>query len=205
VEFKLDMEMMFALHDALRRDLERVGRLAARRDGGPARLLQATVGWELFTQFLVNHHEAEDEALWPALRTAVAGHPDQLALVDALEAEHSVIGPLLAAINASAGPGDFADVTDELITKLSAHLKHEEADGLPLIDAVLTPAAWQHFVSVNTERNRPDAARYLPWMLDGLAQPAQAELMGKFPPPMLTTLREQWLPAYAALDAWKER
>jgi iron-sulfur cluster repair protein YtfE (RIC family) len=205
VDYKLDMSMMLALHDGLRRDLERVGRLAAQVDGGPAGLLRATVGWELFKQFLVSHHQSEDEALWPALRAAVIAHPDQLALVDALEAEHAVIGPLLAAVDASTEPKQFADIVDELVTKLSAHLKHEEADGLPLIDTTLTPGAWLHFVSVNTERNRPDAAKYLPWLLDRTAEPARSELTGKFPPPMLTALREQWLPAYAALDAWKER
>jgi hypothetical protein len=72
VEYQLDMSMMFAMHDAMRRDLERVGRIAVRLDGDPAKLLHAAAGWELFKKFLVNHHESEDEALWPALRAAVA-------------------------------------------------------------------------------------------------------------------------------------
>jgi hypothetical protein len=39
VAYKLDMSMMFAMHDALRRDLERVGRIATRLDDDPAKLL----------------------------------------------------------------------------------------------------------------------------------------------------------------------
>ena len=208
MEYKLDMSMMFAMHDALRRDLERVGRIAGRLDDDPAKLLHAAAGWELFKKFLVNHHESEDEALWPALRKAVAANPDQVALVDALEAEHAVIDPLLAAIDAAAadpesGHERFGGIVDELIIELPAHLTHEERDGLPLIDVSLTPEEWQHFNSVNTERNRPDAAMYMPWLFDGADQQTLDALLGKFPPQMLTVFREQWAPAYAALDAWK--
>ena len=48
MEYKLDMSMMFAMHDALRRELVQVARIAGQPDGNPARRLQATVGWELF-------------------------------------------------------------------------------------------------------------------------------------------------------------
>lgn len=37
----------------------------------------------------------------------------------------------------------FGDIIDELAGKLTAHLAHEESDGLPLIDASLTPQDWQ--------------------------------------------------------------
>ena len=199
MEYKLDMTMMFAMHDALRRDLERVGRLADRRH------LEALVGWELFKKFLVNHHESEDEALWPALRAAVAAKPDQLALVDALEAEHAIIDPLLIAIDAAATDPDdrqgFGDIVDELHTKLSAHLAHEETDGLALIDVSITEQEWQHFSSVNSERNRPDAALYLPWLLDGVTD--QDTLLKGFPPQFQAIFREKWAPTYAELDVWK--
>src|ERR1700745_322039 len=91
VDYKLDMSVMLAIHHALRRDLARVGRIAAITDGDPARLLRAVLGWELFKKFLVVHHQTEDDVLWPALREAVAANPDQLALADALEQEHAVI------------------------------------------------------------------------------------------------------------------
>jgi iron-sulfur cluster repair protein YtfE (RIC family) len=206
--YQLDMSMMFAMHDALRRDLERVGRIAGRLDDDPAKLLRAASGWELFKKFLVNHHESEDEALWPVLRAAVAAHPDQEALVDALEAEHAVIDPLLRAIDLAAADPDggherFGGLVDQLIIELSAHLTHEERDGLPLIDASVTEEEWQHFNSVNAERNRPDAAMFMPWLLEGADRSRLDALLGKFPPPMLPVFREQWAPAYAARDAWK--
>jgi hypothetical protein len=207
MEYKLDMSMMFAMHDALRRDLGQVGRIASRRDDDPAKLLRAALGWELFKKFLLVHHQSEDDVLWPPLRAAVAGQPDRVALVEALEAEHSVLEPLLTAIDAAAADPDygyqrFGDITDELSAKLTAHLAHEEADGLALIDASLTPQQWQHFAQVHGERNLPDAARYMPWLLNDASPQIAAAILGKFPPPLLTAYREQWAPAYAALEIW---
>jgi iron-sulfur cluster repair protein YtfE (RIC family) len=210
MEYQLDMSMMFAMHDALRRELVQVGRVARLRDDHPGRLLRAALGWELFKKFLLVHHQSEDDVLWPTLRTKVAGRPDRLALADALEAEHAVIEPLLTAIDAAAADPDygyqrFGDIVDELATKLSAHLSHEETDGLPLIDVSLTAQEWQRFAQVHTERIRGDAPMYMPWLLNGASPQTLDAVLGKFPPPLLTAFREQWGPRYAALDIWNAR
>jgi hypothetical protein len=63
MDYALDMSMMFAVHDALRRQLVQVGRIAGRRDDDPGRLLRAALGWELFKRFLLVHHQSEDDAL----------------------------------------------------------------------------------------------------------------------------------------------
>ena len=207
MDFKLDMSMMFAMHDALRRELVQVARIAGQPDGNPARRLQATVGWELFKKFLLVHHQSEDDALWPVLRARVAGQPERAALVDAMEEEHAVIEPLLTAIDAAAAdPGDgwqrFGDIIDELVTKLTAHLAHEESDGLALIDASLTPRQWQHFAQVHTERIRGDAPMYMPWLLNGASPHTRDAILGKFPPPLLAAFREQWGPRYSTLNIW---
>jgi len=207
MDYTLDMSMMFAMHDALRRELAQVGRIASGRDDNPGTLLRAALGWELFRKFLTVHHQTEDDVLWPPLRASVAGRPGQAALVDALEAEHGVIDPLLAAIDAAAADPDygyqrFGGIVDELSVTLNAHLAHEEADGLPLIDASLTPAQWQHFAQVHGERNLPDASRFMPWLLAGARPEVLDAILGKFPPPLLTAYREQWAPAYAAQTIW---
>jgi hypothetical protein len=207
MEYKLDMSMMFALHDALRRDLVQVTRIAKRLDDNPGPMLRAALGWELFKKFLVVHHTTEDDVLWPALRAQVAGHPDRLALADALEAEHAVIEPLLTAIDAAAADPDygyqrFGDITDELVGQLTAHLSHEETDGLALIDASLTPQQWQHFAQAHGARLSGDAAVYLPWLLNGASAQTLDAVLGKFPPPFLATYREQWAPSYTALTTW---
>jgi hypothetical protein len=207
MDYQLDMSMMFAMHDALRRELVQVGRIARLRDDHPGRLLRAALGWELFKKFLLVHHQSEDDTLWPALRTRVSGQPDRVALADALEAEHAVIEPLLTAIDAAAADPDYGyqrlgDIVDELTTKLTAHLAHEETDGLPLIDVSLTAQEWQRFARVHTERIRGDAPMYMPWLLNGASPQMLDAILGKFPPPLLTAFREEWGPRYAGLDIW---
>ena len=207
MDFKLDMSMMFAMHDALRRELVQVGRIAIRRDDNPGRLLRAALGWELFKKFLLVHHQSEDDALWPVLRARVAGQPDRVALVDAMEAEHAAIDPLLNAIDAAAADPDygyqrFGDIIDELAAKLTGHLAHEESDGLALIDASLMPQEWQHFAEVHTERIRGDAVMYMPWLLNDASPQTLDAILTKFPPPLLTAYHEQWRPTYAALNIW---
>jgi hypothetical protein len=207
MEYTLDMSMMFAIHDALRRELVQVARIASRPDDNPGKLLRAALGWELFKKFLLVHHQTEDDTLWPALRARVAGQPDRIAVADELEAEHSVIEPLLTAIDAAAADPDygyqrFGDIVDELTTKLTAHLAHEEADGLALIDASLTPQDWLRFAQVQSERLGGDAPMYMPWLLNGASPQMLDAILDKFPPPLLAAYREQWGPRYAALDVW---
>ena len=207
MEFKLDMSMMFAMHDALRRELVQVARIAGQRDDNPGKLLHAALGWELFKKFLLVHHQSEDDALWPVLRARVAEQPDRVAVVDAMEEEHAAIDPLLTAIDAAAadpayGYQRFGDIIDELVTKLTGHLAHEESDGLALIDASLTPEEWQHFAQVHTERIHSDAPMYMPWLLNEASPQILDAVLSKFPPPLLTAFREQWGPRYAALNIW---
>ena len=119
-----------------------------------------------------------------------------------------MIEPLLASIDAAAADPDdghqrFGDIIDELISKLSGHLTHEETEGLALIDASLTPERWQHFAAVNANLVRPEAPNYMPWLLSEADQQTLDAVLGKFPPQMLTAFREQWAPAYAARDLWK--
>jgi hypothetical protein len=207
MEYKLDMSMMFAMHDALRRELVQVGRIAGQRGDDPGRRLRAALGWELFKKFLLVHHQTEDDALWPELRSAVAGRPERVALVDALETEHGAIEPLLTAIDAAAADPDYGyqrlgDIVDELVTTLTAHLVHEESDGLALIDASLTEQDWQHFARVHGERLRGDAPLYLPWLLNDASPQTLGAVVSKFPPPLLAAYREEWGPTYASMNIW---
>jgi hypothetical protein len=201
---RLDMSTMLAIHAALRRDLGQVARIAGRRDSTDGTRLRAARGWQHFKKFLVVHHQVEDDALWPALRAAVAAHPDQLALVDALEQEHAVIDPLLRAVDDAAGAGSrsFGDIADELVTKLGGHLAHEESDGLELIDAALSLEDWQRFGRVHGERLLGDAPVYMPWLLDGADPCAVTAFLANVPPALAAAYRGQWASDYAALKLW---
>lgn len=205
--FRLDMTMMYAFHDALRRDLERLARITARVDDDPRHILRTAVGWQLFTTYLRVHHTAEDVAVWPAMYRAVAGRPDDLALLDAMEAEHAAIDPLLHAVDAAladrdAGPRRLGDAVDALRGGLTAHLRHEETEALPLIDATLAEEQWRSFGADHRGRIGGDVARYLPWVLDA-ADPVTAEkILRGLPAPVRRAYREEWRPAYAELSVW---
>ncbi|MFD0902162.1 hemerythrin domain-containing protein [Actinomadura sediminis] len=203
----LDMTAMYAMHDALRRELEHLAKITARLDDDPRSLLRTAVGWELFTKSLHIHHTAEDDALWPALRESLAERPDDLALLEAMEAEHAAVDDVMAAIDtALSDPGApvdrLGDLTDSLVTGLTAHLKHEEDQALPLIQAVATPQQWAHFGQVHGQRIGPDAPRLIPWLLEGATEETVATMLAPLPEPARAAYTTQWQPAYTALNRW---
>ncbi|MEU0671732.1 hemerythrin domain-containing protein [Streptomyces sp. NPDC006172] len=207
-EFKnLDMTMMFAIHDALRRELERIARITARVDEDPRHVLSTAVGWELFKRFLTIHHTSEDVTVWPVMQQALAGKPDELALLDAMEAEHAVIDPLLADIDAALADRDsglerLGGLTDTLYTKLGGHLDHEEGEALKLMDITMTQEQWAAFSAEQRTRVGDDSRYYLPWLLDDLSAAKLAGLLGKMPEPLRNAYDTEWRAAYEALDIW---
>ncbi|WP_433143775.1 hemerythrin domain-containing protein [Actinomadura nitritigenes] len=207
---KLDMTSMYTFHDALRRDLRHIAGVTARPDDDPRRVLATAVGWELFKKALHAHHTAEDEALWPVMREALAGRPDGLALLDAMEAEHAAVDPVIEAIDAAladreSGPVRLGELTDTLATALGGHLEHEEDEALALIGATLSEAQWLEFGQASGKYVGPDAPRVIPWMLDGASEAAAAAMLAPLPEPVRATYANEWVPAYKALDLWGAR
>ena len=94
-----DLTIMIAAHDAFRRDLTRLARTASAANlSDPARRRSVAAGWDLFKRQLHLHHTAEDEVIWPVLRPRLAHSQAALSVLDAMEAEHELIDPLLAAV-----------------------------------------------------------------------------------------------------------
>ena len=205
--FKLDMTYMYVFHDALRRDLERIARFTAHESDDPDRARRSAAGWEMFKKYLRIHHRAEDEAVWPVMYRLLADRPDDLALLDAMEAEHAVIDPLLDAVDAAladpgGGSGRLGDLVESLRTNLTGHLRHEETETLALIDATLTEAQWQHFGELQRMAIADDTRRYLPWLLDDLSTEHAEYVLGVMPEPLRNAYHDQWQPAYVQLDPW---
>jgi Hemerythrin HHE cation binding domain len=206
-EYQHDMAMTLAFHDALRRELGHIARVAASGNGDPRRVMVTAAGWQMFKSNLHVHHGCEDDLLWPAMEKTLADRPDDLALLAAMEAEHAAIDPLLNAIDATLAnpaspPERLGDLTDALASTLHAHLHHEEGEGLPLIDATVTDQLWQDFGQEHTKRFGPEAPRVFPWMLDGLDDDKTAHIIGLLPEPARAMYRDQWLGAYRQLDLW---
>jgi hemerythrin-like domain-containing protein len=202
-----DMTMMYVMHAALRRDLERIARVTARPDDDPKHVLRTAVGWEMFKSYLHAHHTAEDDLLWPPMRKALADDSDGVALLDAMEAEHAAIDPLMAAIDAAlvdrdSGPHRLGELTDALAIALRGHLDHEEAEGLALVDATVTPEQWRAFSAEGGKRIGGDVHRFMPWLLDDASPEVTATVLGLLPPPVKQAYRDEWQPAFARLSLW---
>jgi Hemerythrin HHE cation binding domain len=194
--FKLDMTMMYAFHDALRRDLEAITQMTARSDG-----------WDLFERFLRAHHDAEDDALWPVLREALIGQTRDLSLLDEMEAEHAVLGPLLVVIDdALDGGRSPGEARTELAARLQEHLTHEEEEALPVIDRTLDEEQWMQFGEAAVAAIGPDRMpTLLPWILDGADPERTTAILRDLPQPVQHAYRNEWQPAYAAKDWWATR
>jgi iron-sulfur cluster repair protein YtfE (RIC family) len=199
---RINFTEMYVTHDAFRRDLERMAAAAAAgRTGVP----QVREGWATFTRQLDVHHTVEDAWLWPKLRERLAGRPDDLALLDAMEAEHALIDPQLEAIDAAlaADPGGVAARVEDLRLALEQHLAHEEAAALPLIQSVMTPKDWSGFRGAMARRQRlSGAAEWIPWITDGMPPADARKWLQRMPPPLRLLNKMSWEARYRSRNLW---
>ena len=198
-----DLTIMLAAHDAFRRDLTRLVRTASAADlSDPARRRSVAAGWELFKHQLHLHHTAEDEVIWPALRPRLAHSEHALSVLDAMEDEHELIDPLLAAVDAGFVQRDdsLVDVIDALVSSLTGHLAHEERDGLPLIGAALTAAEWRRTGFRIARRNGlSEGGEMFAWILDGADGDAALRTL---PPPLRLLYKGVWKPRFNKTPRW---
>ena len=147
-------EELLWVHRMLRRDLERVERLAAEVAGGmDGAALEAelrelkTTGplWQLkvnclrYCRIVHLHHGLEDTLLFPALRET---DPSIGPVVDRLEADHRRVSDLLDAVEAAAARltaeeddarADVVSTLGELHGHLLEHLDFEELEAGPVL------------------------------------------------------------------------
>jgi iron-sulfur cluster repair protein YtfE (RIC family) len=199
----IDFTMMYVTHDALRRDL---GRLTTAAAAGKARTATVRAGWENFKTQLHIHHTVEDDDLWPRLYRAVADQPTELALLEAMEAEHAVLDPLLSAVDEAltSRPEEPLDKRlQDLAAALDGHLKHEENSALPLIQSVLTSEDWRGFAkSMARAQGVKGAAVYVPWIVDGATTAERKRFFSALPAPVRVINRLVWEPRYRHRGLW---
>lgn len=199
---EIDFTMMYVTHRALQRD---VRRLSAALAGGGAQTPGVKAGWGNFKRQLHLHHTVEDEDLWPRLYGAVAERPDDLAMLEEMEAEHAVIDPLLESIDASLGGQDqrpSAQVED-LVSALDGHFRHEEESALPLIQSVLAPADWRGFGEAMRRRQGiKGAAVYVPWIVDGATAEERRRFFAQLPAPLKVVNSLVLQPRYRRMGLW---
>jgi hemerythrin-like domain-containing protein len=140
---KVDFTMMYAAHDAFTRDLQR---LTTGVEVGQTAEPAVRAGWAMFKKQLHIHHTAEDTSLWPVLRAKVT-RPDDVAVLDAMVAEHARIDPQLEAVNEALAASDRGNLTESvqaLTEGLTAHMLHEENAALRWSRPSSAPAAGPH-------------------------------------------------------------
>src|SRR5690349_8519544 len=149
-EGPIDLAGMYLMHRCFRRDLDLFARAVPRFPvSDRARWERLVERFGLFASVLHKHHHGEDVGLWPLLAERGADRT----VLDALEAEHGVIDPLLAAAEADLqaladGTGGepararFTRTAAELREALCAHLGHEESDGMTEVQRHLTTEDW---------------------------------------------------------------
>lgn len=202
-----DTLMMFVIHDALRRDAGHLAQAVERRDmDDPARRQAFLTGWAVFRRQLRGHHEGEDRYLWPLLRTYLPAHDEENALLNAMEAEHERIDPLIAAVDTAVHNSDtvwLAEVTVTFRQELLAHLDHEERDAVPLMDATLEPKDWKQF---SREQRKfvgfKGAREFFPYILDEADPERAAHVTKTLPPPLRLVLSRRWQPRYTKVARW---
>jgi iron-sulfur cluster repair protein YtfE (RIC family) len=198
----VDFTLMYAAHDAFHRDLRR---LAAAVEAGQTADPAVRTGWATFKNQLRVHHTAEDTSLWPPLRQKVT-RPEDVAVLDAMEAEHARIDPLLSQVDASlaaAGLAGLAENAGALAESLTAHMQHEENQALPLVEAHLGPGGWAAFrKAVGKSQGLRGGAEFFPWMLDGAPADTSKRLLGMLPPPARLLYLAVWRPGYARTPRW---
>ncbi len=186
-----DLAGMYVMHHAFRRDLRAFAAAVASTPAHSRDRWRALhERWQEFSLFLHHHHSTEDAALWPLLLARVDAAGDALgrATLEAMEAEHEGIDPLLTACGE--GFATLARRTDDdaraalevrvvaARDQLQAHLAHEEHDALTLVQRHLTPAEWHHLDTVFGQAySFPETLRAMPWALHELPAEARRRLL----------------------------
>lgn len=199
---EVDFTFMYAAHDAFRRDLRRLASAAA---AGQAEDPAVRAGWKTFRHQMHIHHTAEDRWLWPAVR-AKATTPGEASVLDAMEAEHLRIDPLLVRVDAAlaaSGTAGLAEAASALAAALTAHMDHEEEYALPVVAARIGARGWAGFgQTAGKSEGLQGAAEMFPWMLDGAPAAISQRLLAMLPLPARLLYRARWRPRYAGTPRW---
>lgn len=206
---KPETEQMRVIHRALGREFAtlpgQVERVAA---GDTARSGLIAAHLTLVLGMLHEHHEAEDELLWPLLHQRV---PLDNELIDTMAEQHHGIAVAIDSVTAiERAWSGTADPTarDELASRLRqleqilvAHLRLEEEAVLPLIHEHLTVPEWrapQKHAMAHGPRRLSDKLLTAGIVLDGASPREQAWFLAEMPPPARLLWRLRGAKQYAA-------
>jgi hemerythrin-like domain-containing protein len=191
----VDVRMMYVMHHAFRRDLTMFAAAATATPADDRGTWAALAErWRIFAEVLHHHHSGEDAGLWPVLMERATA--EEQGTLEAMEAEHAVIDPLLRAcaegfarLAATTDPqaaGDLAERLEATRSSLAHHLAHEETEAMALVQKYFTGEDWdrmekEHFAKGQSLRQMREL---VPWALDRLPEQALAPLLQEAGLPM---------------------
>jgi hypothetical protein len=162
-----DMTMMYVMHHAFRRDLDRFASAVAEtplEDRATWKALAAR--WDRFFTILHHHHTVEDLYIWPFLMERADA--EEKVVLEAMEEEHGHIDPLLesvaegfTALAADRLPAGADDVRAALRVRVVAtqetlgrHLEHEETEAIVILQRHSTTADWHRIEKEQIGKNK---------------------------------------------------
>ncbi|MBH5334922.1 hemerythrin domain-containing protein [Streptomyces pactum] len=205
------LTMMYAIHDAFRRDaallmyaaqeLTEPGPGATGENGTPGDLSAIKDHWVRFSGYLAAHQMTEDIVLWPAVRAHCRANAWHMRLLDAMEDDHSRLLPLTEQVDDALAGDDRPAVrrsTEDFCLFLLAHLDREEMEALPLVLATVTAEAWAVFEREQRRQlGAAWAADFYPWLLDGAPEDTRREALRRLPVARRLAFHALWRPRYA--------
>lgn len=158
---------------------------------------------------LLDHHQNEDEVLWPPLLARLA--PD-LSVIHRMEQAHEQLHKLLLETidltgswrdNPTAENRDaLADVLDRTSAASNDHLADEEAHLMPLVEKHITRAEWQEFEARGAASVPPDKLLMFVGMgLQDATAYEREKLVALMPPELQQLWEESGASEYARMRA----
>jgi hypothetical protein len=199
-----DLGFMRAIHTGLRRDAARLESLALQLDGRGGVPEGEPKGWATFRRTLQVHHAAEDDDLWPVLRSHLTDAQD-LHQLDLMVDEHRGLTAAIEAVDAALASGvGVSTVARELGEVLRAHLDHEEQRVFPLLERHLSRGEWRRFLLTERRQRSPrERPEFLTWVLDDASDEDAAAVMTELPRPAHLVYRRLLRPRYDAQRRWQ--
>ena len=189
------MTMNRLIHQAVRRDLDRLARSMSSYGGTqPGRAKGLERAYANLQRELTRHHESEDELIWPML--AQLGVDQQL--LSTMESEHQDMSDALqetgAAMKAFASSGSATALgpARESLKRtrvvVERHLDHEERELEPLLIPHFESEEWKEVERKLRKEPPKVAGQFFAWLTDGMSDEGRSYLKSTVPRPVVSIL-----------------
>ncbi|MBB5935720.1 hemerythrin domain-containing protein [Streptomyces zagrosensis] len=202
---RADLTLTYAVHNAFRRDAALLMSASYSEDVRDGASIRA--GWLTLKRYLAVQRTAKDCVLWPAMRTRLAGQPQELEILESMEAENAEMDPMIRKIDAALSHDRrfrLREYAEDFSTSLLTHLDREEANALPLVQSVLSQQEWRAFCDEQRRQvGLKGASSFFPWLLDGAPDSTRSQILSLLSPPLRFLCRSVWQPRYERTPHWE--